>query len=324
MKNETSLIGMFHKMLLIRRIEEALAKMYKVEEQEIRCPIHLSVGQEAVAVGAVEELSVEDKVFSNHRAHAHYLAKGGDLKKMFAEFFGKETGCCGGRGGSMHLIDLGVGFCGAVPLVGSTIPLAVGSAWAQKLERLSTVSMTFLGDGSFEEGVVHEALNFSALHNLPVLFVCENNGYSVYTQLKERQPDRSIGKIAEAHGWTTSFGDGNDVEEVHSLTKRAVISARNGGGPQFLEFSTYRVLKHCGPEDDDHLGYRPPGELDQWKLRCPIDRTRKELIDNNIMDHETSERLEREIESLIDEAFEYARSSPAPAVESMTEHIYAG
>jgi len=165
-------IDLLKNMLRIRRVEEALADRYA--EQQIRCPMHLCIGQEAIAVGVAAALKIKDKIYSNHRAHGHYLAKGGNLKAMIAELYGRATGCCGGRGGSMHMIDLDVGFMGATPIVGGTVPLAVGSAWASKLQKKNDVTVIFFGDGCFEEGVMHESLNFAALYSLPILFLCEN------------------------------------------------------------------------------------------------------------------------------------------------------
>jgi len=314
---------MFSSMLYIRRVEEYLASIYKTEKQEIRCPIHLSIGQEAAAVGVSVALKNSDTVYSNHRAHAHYLAKGASLKRMFAELYGKATGCSGGRGGSMHLIDVEAGFFGAVPLVAATVPLAVGSAWAHQLNSSGLVSVVYFGDGGFEEGVIHEAMNFSVLHSLPVIFVCENNLYSVYTRLSDRQPDRPISGIAQAHGCHTHGADGNDVEQVYSIASKAVESARNGLGPQFIELQTYRWLTHCGPEDDDHLGYRPIGELAEWQKRCPVERSQKRLEEQGILDRikvgELDERIRREIH----EAVEFARNSPEPSIDSMDKYVYA-
>ena len=196
-------------MLRIRRIEEALAQRYA--EQEMRCPMHLCIGQEAIAVGVSASIGPDDMIFSNHRAHGHYLAKGGSLSGMVAELYGRKTGCCGGRGGSMHLIDLTVRFMGATPIVGGTVPLAVGSAWASQLKQSNQLTVVFFGDGCFEEGVVHESLNFAALHKLPVIFVCENNDFSVYTRRNERQPDRPIFELAKAHGMDAYAGNGNDA-----------------------------------------------------------------------------------------------------------------
>lgn len=312
---------LLYSMLRIRRVEEALADRYA--EQEMRCPMHLCIGQEAIAVGMCVALSPDDKVFSNHRAHGHYLAKGGDLNAMVAELYGRATGCCGGRGGSMHLIDLDVGFMGATPIVGGTVPLAVGSAWAASLKRTNQVTVVFFGDGCFEEGVVHESLNFAALHKLPVIFVCENNDFSVYTHRNERQPDRPIYRIAEAHGMTAAFGDGNDVEEVLNISRGAIEKARTGMGPQFLEFRTYRWREHCGPDFDDHLNYRTVQEIEAGMNDCPIARYKTKLVlDDKDVEAEFA-RLEAAIHEEINDAFEVALSSRKPTTDDAWGKVYA-
>ncbi len=262
-------------MLRIRLTEEAIATRYG--EQEMRCPTHLCIGQEAICVGVAHALQREDYVFSNHRAHGHYLAKGGNLTALIGELYGKSNGCCGGMGGSMHLIDPEAGFMGAVPIVASTIPLAVGAAWAAQLKNSGQVAVAFFGDGAFEEGVVHESLNFALLHHLPMVFVCENNLYSVYTRLDQRQPDRPIHGVAAAHGCRVATADGNDIAAVVNTAAPAIAQARRGDGPVFLEFSTYRWLEHCGPHYDDDLGYRPSGELQDWRQHCPIQRLADQL-----------------------------------------------
>lgn len=312
---------LLYSMLRIRRIEEALADRYS--EQEMRCPMHLCIGQEAIAVGMCTVLSPDDKVFSNHRAHGHYLAKGGDLNAMVAELYGRATGCCGGRGGSMHLIDLDVGFMGATPIVGGTVPLAVGSAWAASLKRTNQVTVVFFGDGCFEEGVVHESLNFAALHKLPVIFVCENNDFSVYTHRNERQPDRPIYRIAEAHGMTAAFGDGNDVEEVLNISRDAIERARTGMGPQFLEFRTYRWREHCGPDFDDHLNYRTVQEIEAGMNDCPIARYKTKLALGNKDAEAEFSRLENAIHEEISGAFEVALSSRKPTTDDAWGKVYA-
>ncbi|MBF0240447.1 MAG: thiamine pyrophosphate-dependent dehydrogenase E1 component subunit alpha, partial [SAR324 cluster bacterium] len=260
---------LYFEMLRIRMIEQKIAEVYP--EQEMRCPVHLCIGQEAVAAGVCANLKVEDQVVSAHRSHAHYLAKGGDLKRMLGELYGKVSGCAHGKGGSMHLIDLNAGLLAAVPIVGSTIPIGVGAAWGMVMKQLPHLVVVFFGDGSIEEGVFHESLNFAALKKLPVLFLCENNFYSVYSPLEVRQPaGREIFEIARAHGIESHQGDGNDVEEVYSMTAHAVEKIRQGKGPMFLEFKTFRWLEHCGPFWDDELGYRKENELQNWRERCPV------------------------------------------------------
>lgn len=314
-------LALLRSMLRIRRIEEALADRYA--EQEMRCPMHLCIGQEAIAVGICAALSYSDIIFSNHRAHGHYLAKGGNLNAMIAELYGRSTGCCGGRGGSMHLIDLDVGFMGATPIVGGTVPLAVGSAWATSLKEEKRVSVVFFGDGCFEEGVVHESLNFAALHKLPIIFVCENNGFSVYTRLVDRQPNRPIYRLAEAHGVTAYSGNGNDVEEVLSIAKTAVDNARQGRGPQFIELSTYRWREHCGPDFDDGLNYRSVPEIENGLKDCPITKFATRLKQNNPLFQSDLERFEAEIHEEITDAFKFALSSTKPSVKAAGERVYA-
>ena len=310
-----------YSMLLIRRVEEDLAKHYA--EQEMRCPMHLCVGQEAIAVGVGAALLINDKMYSNHRAHGHYLAKGGSLNAMIAELYGRASGCCGGRGGSMHMIDLDVGFMGATPIVGGTVPLAVGSAWATKLQKKTDVTVIFLGDGCFEEGVVHESLNFAALHHLPVLFVCENNDLSVYTRRCERQPDRLIHQIAASHGIKTAPGDGNDVELVFNLTNKALKDLRLGKGPWFLEFSAYRWREHCGPDFDDHLQYRTVEEIEDGKAACPIKRFEKISVEAALLSSNEIEVMERDIRTEIDQSFVFALSDRMPTLEDARAYIYA-
>ncbi|BCB26939.1 acetoin dehydrogenase [Sulfurimicrobium lacus] len=312
---------LFKSMLRIRRIEEALADRYA--EQEMRCPMHLCIGQEAIAVGVCAALHPTDRVFSNHRAHGHYLAKGGNLNAMLAELYGRATGCCGGRGGSMHLIDLDVGFMGSTPIVGGTVPLAVGSAWASSLKQSDQVTVVFFGDGCFEEGVVHESLNFAALHKLPVLFVCENNDFSVYTRRNERQPDRPIYRLAEAHGMAAFSGNGNDVEEVLNISSEAIDNARLGRGPQFIEFRTYRWREHCGPNFDDDLNYRSTQEIESGMGDCPIASHAAELTLKDASFSRDIEKYEDEIRQEIAAAFEFALSSKKPTSEDACGKVYA-
>ena len=317
----TNPLALLHAMLRIRRIEEALADRYV--EQEMRCPMHLCIGQEAIAVGVCAALAVNDVVFGNHRAHGHYLAKGGSLNALVAELYGRSTGCCGGRGGSMHLIDLDAGFLGSTPIVGGTVPLAVGAAWAATLKNENRVSVVFFGDGCFEEGVVHESLNFAALHRLPIIFVCENNEYSVYTRLNERQPQRPIYRLAEAHGMASYSEDGNDVEAVRTIAITAIDLARQGNGPQFIELHTYRWREHCGPNFDDDLNYRCEAEIEHGLNDCPIARFTAKLEQSIPNINAEVERLEAEIREEIALAFDFALASPKLTTADAGTGIYA-
>ncbi len=322
------LFKLYAQMQRIRRIEEMLAARYK--EWKMRCPMHLSIGQEAIAVGVCQALEKTDRVFSSHRGHAHYLAKGGNLNALIAEIYGKETGCCGGRGGSMHLIDQEAGFVASTPIVGGTVPLSVGAAWSSKLQKKASITVIFLGDGCFEEGVVHESLNFAGLHQLPILFVLENNHYSVYTPLNERQPEHNIVDIVAAQGIQTWQGNGVEVMSVAQIAEQAIDRIKQGAGPQFIEYSTYRWLEHCGPNYDDDLGYRPEGELENWQRLCPIKQALNHLkqmqLDDNIDSSELEERLKQlslDIETEIEAAFNFAEQSPTPHPDTMSQHIYA-
>jgi TPP-dependent pyruvate/acetoin dehydrogenase alpha subunit len=314
-------LDLFRQMLRIRRIEEEVARRYS--EQRMRCPVHLSVGQEAAAVGACSVLRPTDPIVSTHRCHGHYLAKGGDLNAMIAELHGKATGCCGGRGGSMHLFDPAAGVLASVPIVGSNVPLGVGAALAAKQRKRSDVSVAFFGDGAFEEGVVHEAANFAGCHRLPVVFVLEYNLYSVYTPVDQRQPVRPLEAFAQTHGMAAEHVDGNDVIAVRGAMERAVVRARRGEGPTLLVVDTYRFLEHCGATDDDHLGYRPKGELAAWRERCPIAAMRASLVDSGELDDATEQSMEAAIAAEIDGAFTAAYAAPYPAAETAMEAVHA-
>jgi TPP-dependent pyruvate/acetoin dehydrogenase alpha subunit len=308
-------LELFREMLRIRLIEEVIAHRY--HEQNMRCPVHLSIGQEGIAVGVCKAIRPTDYLVSNHRAHAHYLAKGGNLRAMIAEIYGKSTGCCLGRGGSMHLVDLSVSMLGSTPIVGGSIPIGVGLAFATQMKRESHVTVIFLGEGATEEGVFTECLNFAALKKLPVLFVCENNFYSVYSPLHVRQPlerDRTL--IARDYGLMAQKGDGNDVEEVYEMTRGAVQSIRAGEGPYFLEFDTYRHREHCGPNFDNHIGYREEDEFMLWEKKCPLQLQAKRIpLD--------VEELKGPILEEIREAFAFAEQSDFPHFTERSETPYA-
>lgn len=307
---------LYYEMLRIRLVEEKIAALYP--EQEMRCPVHLSIGQEAVAVGVCAALKKDDYVLSTHRSHAHYLAKGGNLNAMIAELYGRQSGCCIGKGGSMHLFDKSVNCC-AVPIVGSTIPIAVGTAFASSISNKNLVSVVFFGDAAAEEGVFYESLNFASLKKIPIVFVCENNLYSVYSALKVRQPaNRNNITIANGHGIEGYQGDGNNVMEVYDLAKNAVEKARKGDGPTFLEFTTYRWREHCGPNYDNHLGYRTENEFESWKLRDPIKQLEKQGMNKSDID-----RMTNKIDKDIDDAFIFAKNDQFPDESMLYKHVYA-
>lgn len=306
---------LYEKMLRIRRIEEAIAEAYP--SKEMRCPIHLSIGQEAVPVGLCETLSVNDRVYSTHRCHAHYLAKGGSLDAMIAELFGKVTGCCKGKGGSMHLVDRSVGMMGSSALVGGTIPMAVGSALAFKRDNQPFISIAYFGDGATEEGLLYESMNFAALKKLPVIFACENNNYATYSPQSARQADLDITKRGRAFGIPSVKVDGNDVEQVLAAGKVAIERGRNGEGPTLFEFTTYRWRDHVGPNFDVEVGYRTQAEVDQWMKLCPIEKLAAEIKP------EDREQALKAINEEIAVAFDRARNAPFPEQHEIFADIYA-
>lgn len=309
-------------MLKIRMVEEAIAERYY--RQKMRCPVHLCIGQEAISVGVCEVLGPMDSVYSNHRSHGHYLAKGGRLDAMIAELHGKVDGCCRGKGGSMHLIDLAAGFSGAVPIVGSTLPIAVGHALAHRIRNEDAISVVFFGDGTIEEGVFHESLNFAALKKLKVLFVCENNAFSVYSPLSVRQPpNRSNKKIVEGHGFYHDSGDGNDVLEVYEKTRQSIDHMKATGQPSFLEFETFRWREHCGPNFDNDLGYRTECDFKDWVAKCPIKRFIAYLKGEKRLSEKTLASLTQELEKEIAGAFEKADNSPWPDSDTAKNPVYA-
>lgn len=313
---------LYYSALRIRLTEEKIADLYS--EQEMRCPVHLSIGQEAIAVGVCSTLSVQDYVLSNHRSHAHYLAKGGNLKTMLAEIYGKATGCSRGKGGSMHLVDLSVGFLGSAPIVGSTIPIAVGAALGGVMKGNPQVVVSFFGDGATEEGVFYESLNFALLKKLPVIFVCENNYYSVYSPLSVRQPEgRNVIDAVKGIGIESIEGDGNDAFQVYEITKHAVNQAREGNGPIFLKFDTYRWREHCGPNYDNDLGYRTETEFQEWKKRDPIKLLADRLFQDKDILHQEMNTITETIKNEIEEAVLFAKQSPFPEESMLLEDIYA-
>ncbi len=310
------------KMLRIRNIEQAIADNYKF--QKMRCPVHLSIGQEAPAVGIMENLRKNDKIVTAHRSHAHYLAKGGNLNSMIAELHGKSSGCAKGKGGSMHLIDLEAGVSAAVPIVGSTIPIGVGISWNMKLRKMKNIVVIFFGDGATEEGVFLESLDFASLHSLPVLFVCENNHFSVYSPLSNRQSKkRDIIKIAKAIGISGSKIHGNDVLSIYKKSKKIINNIKRNTKPHILLLDTFRHLEHCGPNNDNHLNYRSKNYIRKWLDNCPIQNLKKKLLRNKFVTHAQIKNYENKISNEIKFAFKYANISKFPEKKYLLKNIYA-
>lgn len=313
--------ALYREMLRIRRVEEAVADRYG--QQQMRCPVHLSIGQEAVPVCLSAHLTPADRVYSSHRCHAHYLAKGGDLNAMIAELHGRVTGCAKGKGGSMHLVDVKQGMMGSSALVAGSVPLAVGSALKFKLACEDSLSVAYLGDGGAEEGIFFECLNFASLKKLPVLFVVENNQYATYSHQSARQPVTAIFRRGEPFGMATSFADGYDLDAVLGAVNVAVKRAREGEGPTLLEFSTCRWRDHVGPGHDWDVGYRTKQEVEDFVSRCPLRWLEASLVESGELAETERDAIEAAIRSEIDAAFEHALSSPLPAPEELNRDIYA-
>lgn len=314
-------LHLYHKILRIRAVEEEIAKRYS--QQQMRCPVHLSIGQEATPTGVCEALNQSDVMFSTHRAHAHYLAKGGSLEALIGELYGRVTGCSRGQGGSMHLIDLNCGFMGATSIVGGTVPVGVGAAFGFKMKGEPKISVIAIGDTVIEEGVFHESANFAALKKLPVIFMCENNGYSCYSPLTNRQPNRPLTDVAIAHGIPHQQMDGNNVFEIYEKTQEIVRGIYAGSGPVFLEFSTFRYLEHCGPNNDDNLNYRTTQEIGYWTSNDPILRAREALQEMKYWSAEIEDSLKAKIALEIEMAFDHAIRAPYPDRSELGAYIYA-
>lgn len=308
-------------MLRIRGVEERIAVLYA--EQEMRCPCHLAIGQEAVAAGTCAALEPEDALFGTYRGHGLYLAKGGDLKALIAELYGKDTGCTRGRGGSMQLAAPEVGFICASALVGATIPMAVGAALSAVRRRTRQVSAVVFGDGATEEGVFHESLNFASLKRLPVVFVCENNFYACYTHQRARQAADNIFQRAAAYAMPGLRIDGNDVLAVYDAVGHAVARARAGQGPSLIECRTYRWREHVGPNDDTALGYRSREEVERWKARCPVKRLAEHLEAEGRLTPAQLAQWSAEVTRELDDAVVFAQQSSFPPVGDLASGLYA-
>lgn len=316
-----SAISLFRKVLLIRRFEEKVAALYP--EQEMRCPVHLSIGQEGAAAGVIENLGSMDAVFSNHRSHGHYIAAGGNLGKLLAEFYGKKEGCSHGRGGSMHLCDRDSAFFASTSIVSGTIPIAVGTALAKKMKKEDGIAAVFFGEGSMEEGTFCESLNYAALRKLPVLFVCENNLYAIFSHIRDRQPARPLTELPRSYGIESFSGNGNDAVEVYLKSRHAVSAIRKGKGPAFLEFRTYRLIEHCGPNNDDHFCYRCEEEIKAAKNDCPLENIRRYCLSKKILTREQIDEIEAEAKKKVEDAVIFAKNGTFPGREELFDNLYS-
>jgi TPP-dependent pyruvate/acetoin dehydrogenase alpha subunit len=311
---------LYKKMSLIRRFELRLAEIYHTDA--IKSPVHLSVGQEAIAVGICDSLAKDDIVSNTYRCHATYIAKGGDLNEMMAELYGKATGCAGGKAGSMHLVDIKNGIMGASAVVGTTIPVAAGYALAMQMQAQKTghqrVTVSIFGDGATEEGCFYESLNFAALRQLPIIFVCENNRLAIHTPLEKRWASERLCERVATYGIETHKINDDDVFTLRDTIAKAAAQIReHRSGPIFIECSTYRWLEHVGPRDDHADNYRDLDEYRRWKERDQIARLA------SMLDQDTVARLDNEITAEIAASEEFAEKSPYPANEELYKNVYA-
>lgn len=317
-KNE-QYVEMLRQMLRIRHFEENLYRMYLAKRVPGMSP-HLSVGQEAVAVGVCQALKPQDYLLTTHRGHGHVLAKGANMNRMLAEILGKECGYCHGRGGTMHIADVGLNIIGANGIVGGGLPIAVGVGLSSKYLRKDAVTVCFFGDGATNIGAFHEALNMASLFKLPVVWVCENNKYALSTHVKTSLSAVSIAARAAAYAMPGHAVDGNDVLAVFDRACEAVDRARRGEGPSLIEADTYRWYGHGA---SDNRSYRTREEEDEWKAKCPVGRFEKWLLAENIITPDEISTLERAVENEVQEAIRFAEESPLPSPESVTDYVFS-
>ena len=320
MFDSDKLLDMYATMVRIRRFEETVADM--ILSKEIVTPCHLYIGQEAVAAGVCDSLRKEDWVFSTHRSHGHYIAKGGDLNSLMAELFCKAGGCSKGKGGSMHIACPTFGLPGSSAIVSGTIPLAVGAAYSFMLQNKDNVSVVFFGDGATGEGTFYESLNLAALKKLPVVFVCENNLYSTHMPISDCLADTDICKKAEAFGIPTVRVNGNDVRTVFNTAQKMINNAREGKGPAFLECMTYRWRGHVGPNFDIDKNLRSKEEVDHWMKKCPIKCLEEYLMQENILSNSEKYGIHRKVWNEIKEAIRYKDNSYHPDEKQLTSSVF--
>ncbi len=315
---EADFLDMLEKMHLLRAFDERVSERCK--RGEIPGLIHLGMGEEAVAVGVCAAIKPNDKMTSTHRAHGHFLAKGGDPKAFMAELYGKQTGCCRGKGGSMHLVDLDCGFLGANGVVGAGLPIAVGAALGQRILGEDFVTVCFFGDGANNQGTFHESLNLATVWNLPVVFVCENNEYGISQSIHAQQKVKNISDRAPSYMLPAWIINGNDVVEVYSAVSTAVAAARSNQGPTLLECKTYRTSGHY---EGDSESYRSKEEVDEWKENDPIVRLEQQLLQDGVLTDGTLEEIKARVWKVVDDATAYAVASRYPSEEDATNHVFA-
>jgi len=311
-------LEMLYKMMLIRAFEKQAEKLFM--KNLVHGTMHLSIGEEAVPVGSIFAAEKTDYITSTHRGHGHMIAKGGDIRKMFAEFLGKETGYCHGRGGSMHIADFSLGNLGANGVVGAGIPIATGAALALKMKKRKDIVLTFFGDGAANEGTFYESLNMAAIWKLPEVFICENNMYAMSSPVSKFVPTQNISNRASAFGIPGITVDGMDVIAIYEVVREAVKRAREGKGPTLIEAKTYRYRGHS--KSDKNL-YRTKVEIEEWKKKDPIIRFIKKATESGEIDDEKIEKIRKDVAKDIEEGVKFALNSPEPSTDALLEYVYA-
>ena len=314
------LVKLYFDMLRIHKVQLHIESLYHLDE--MKTPIHLSIGQEAIAVGVCANLYPKDYISSSHRGHGHYLAKGGDLKRLIAELYCRETGCSKGRGGSMHLVDTSVGHMGSSSIVGGGIPIGTGLGLSIQMKAEDRVSVVFFSDGAADEGVLYESINFAILKKLPVIFVYENNQFAVCSRVSARQAGEVIFHKTPYDLMPPHVVNGNSVMEVYETTQQTVMRARQKLGPSFIECKTYRVREHAGAGSDEKLGYRTAEEIREWEAKCPVRTFLGILLNDGILNETEIQAMEETIDCEIDEAFRFAQRSPLPKPEDVTKYLF--
>ncbi len=310
-----SLPALYRSLYRIRRVEEKIIEVYPTDK--VKSPVHLSIGQESISVGVCAALAPDDIAFGTYRGHALYLAKGGDMKRMIAELYGKVDGVARGKAGSMHLVDMSVHMMGTSAIVATTIPQAVGYAFALKVRKAKQIVVCFFGEGAMDEGVCYESLNFAALKKLPVLFVCENNHYAIYSHIRDRMPHPDPCERAAVFRIPNERIDHGDTMRVRDAAQGAVAKVRAGEGPHFIECMTYRWRDHVGPDEDRKWKYRPDEELDSWIRRDELERL------GQMLDLNERRKIEAAADVEIAEAFAYAEASAFPGPEELATNVFA-
>ena len=316
--SKRELLELYQSMKRIRKFEERVSQQFAAGK--IPGFVHLCIGQEGVAVGACASLGPDDYITSTHRGHGHLIAKGGELDRMMAELYGKETGYCKGRGGSMHIVDVGLGILGANGIVGAGTQIAAGAGLSSKLRGSGQVVVCFFGDDASTEGMFHESMNLAALWDLPVIFVCENNLYGQFTPYQGHTRVPNVAEKARAYGVPGVIVDGNDVLAVRAATDEAARRARAGAGPTLIECKTYRWHGHM---EGDVYAYRTAEEIEEWKEKCPIAGLRKRLIAEGVASQEEFDRIDEQVEAAVSAAIEFAEKSPDPDPSTAAENVYA-